>query len=415
MFKITKVTGREILDSRGTPTVEATVTLECGKKGIAAVPSGASTGSKEALELRDGDKKRYNGKGVTQAIENIICRIAPALEGEDASQQRKVDAVMIELDGTKEKKKLGANATLAVSLATARAAANALNVELFRYIGGVNARLMPIPMMNILNGGMHSDAPIDFQEFMIRPKGAPTFAEGLRYGAETFHALKSILADRSFATAVGDEGGFAPALPSIESAFECIIEAIELAGFKPGEDISLAIDCAASEFYDEKKHRYEYRKSHKTKSLTSAEQAAYLATLAKTFPIDSIEDGMSEFDVEGWQHLNALIGDKIQIVSDDLTVTNPSILKKMAKLKAANAILIKPNQIGTLSETLECIELAREFSWNTVISHRSGETCDTFIADLAVAVNAGQIKTGSLSRSERIAKYNRLLAIESEL
>lgn len=417
--EIAKVEAREILDSRGNPTVEATVTLESGAKGTAAVPSGASTGENEALELRDGDKHRYSGKGVLKAVRNVNEKIARAVRGFNALDQVALDRAMIELDGTKNKKNLGANAVLGVSLANARAAANELGLPLYRYLGGVNAKRLPVPMMNIINGGAHSDAPIDFQEFMIRPVGAPDFTEAVRYGAEVFHALKTVLRKKGCGTAVGDEGGFAPALNGTEEAFETILEAIRLAGFKAGRkceggEISLAVDCASSESYDKERKLYIYKKSN-SGSRDSGAQVDYLRKLVETYPIDSIEDGMAENDWAGWVALTAQLGAHIQLVGDDLLVTNVAYLKKAIERKAANAILVKVNQIGTLTETLDAVEMARNAGFAAVISHRSGETGDTTIADLAVATNAGQIKTGSLSRTDRVCKYNRLMAIAAEL
>ena len=416
MCKIEKIVAREVLDSRGNPTVEVDVTLECGVVGRAAVPSGASTGENEALELRDGDKSRYLGKGVLKAVENVNNVIAPALIGTCSLQQRAIDNKMIALDGTKTKSKLGANAILGVSLAVAKAAANYLDIPLYRYIGGTNTYTLPVPMMNIINGGSHSDAPIAFQEFMIRPVGAPSFKEGLRCGAEVFHALKKVLHDRGLSTAVGDEGGFAPALNGTEDALESIMKAIEMAGYKPGVDVTIALDCASSEFYN-KKDTYDYSKFEGANGAkrTSAEQAEYLAELVSKYPIDSIEDGMDENDWEGWKLLTDKIGDKCQLVGDDLFVTNVDFLKKGIELGCANSILIKVNQIGSLSETLDAIEMAHRAGYTSVTSHRSGETEDATIADIAVATNSGQIKTGSLSRSDRMAKYNQLLRIEEEL
>lgn len=412
---IDEIKGREILDSRGNPTVEVEVTLESGIKGIAAVPSGASTGENEAIELRDGDKGRYLGKGVLKAVENVNKIIAPELEGCSVFDQVAIDKKMIELDGTSTKSKLGANAILGVSLAVAKAAANYLELPLYRYIGGVNAKTLPVPMMNIINGGSHSDAPIAFQEFMIRPVGAPSFREALRYGAEVFHSLKKIFHDRGLSTAVGDEGGFAPTLKGTEDALESIIAAIEKAGYKPGVDVTIGLDCAASEFY--KDGIYDYSKFEGATGVkrTSAQQADYLAELAAKYPIDSIEDGMAEGDWDGWVALTQKLGDKIQLVGDDLFVTNVEYLKKGIELGAANSILIKVNQIGTLTETLDAIEMAHRAGYTSVTSHRSGETEDATIADIAVATNSGQIKTGSLSRSDRMAKYNQLLRIEEEL
>ncbi|MDH8700739.1 enolase [Dysgonomonadaceae bacterium PH5-43] len=415
-MEIVKIVGREILDSRGNPTVEVDVHLASGFIGRAAVPSGASTGENEALELRDGDKKRYLGKGVLKAVENINNVIAPALVGTSVLEQRAIDNAMIALDGTKTKSKLGANAILGVSLACAKAAAEYLQVPLYRYIGGTNTYTLPVPMMNIINGGSHSDAPIAFQEFMIRPVGAPSFKEGLRCGAEVFHALKKVLHDRNLSTAVGDEGGFAPALNGTEDALESIIQAIKNAGYEPGKDVTIALDCAASEFYD-KKSVYDYSKFEGANGAkrTSAEQVEFLAGLVAKYPIDSIEDGMDEGDWEGWKLLTEKIGDKCQLVGDDLFVTNVEFLKKGIELGCANSILIKVNQIGSLSETLDAIEMAHRAGYTSVTSHRSGETEDATIADIAVATNSGQIKTGSLSRSDRMAKYNQLLRIEEEL
>ena len=414
-MKIDKIIAREILDSRGNPTVEVDVVLENGVMGRAAVPSGASTGENEALELRDGDKGRYGGKGTLQAVANVNNVIAPALVGRSAFGQRDIDDAMIALDGTPNKSTLGANAILGVSLAVARAAAKALDMPLYRYIGGVNAHEMPVPMMNIINGGAHSDAPIAFQEFMIRPVGAATFREGLRMGAEVFHALKGVLKEQGLSTAVGDEGGFAPALASTEAALDSIMEAIRRAGYEPGSDVTIALDCAASEFY--KDGRYDYTRFEGNKGVirSSAEQVEYLAELVEKYPIDSIEDGMSENDWEGWTNLTTGIGNRCQLVGDDLFVTNVRYLAEGIRRGCANSILVKVNQIGTLSETLDAIEMAQRNGYTTVISHRSGETEDTTIADIAVATNSGQIKTGSLSRSDRMAKYNQLLRIEEEL
>ena len=417
---ISNVVGREILDSRGNPTVEVEITLECGAKGLAAVPSGASTGENEALELRDGDKGRYLGKGVLKAVENVNTVIAKEIIGMDASNQVALDAALLALDGTKTKSKLGANAMLGVSLAAAKAAANALDVPLYRYIGGANAKTLPVPMMNIINGGSHSDAPIAFQEFMIRPIGAPSFREGLRMGAEVFHSLKKVLHKRGLSTAVGDEGGFAPALDGTEDALNSIIEAIKNAGYKPGRkedggDVSIALDCAASEFYADGIYDYSKFEGATGAKRTSEEQAAFLAELVEKFPIDSIEDGMDEGDWDGWVALTEKLGGKCQLVGDDLFVTNVEYLKKGIELGAANSILIKVNQIGTLTETLDAIEMAHRAGYTSVTSHRSGETEDATIADIAVATNSGQIKTGSLSRSDRMAKYNQLLRIEEEL
>ncbi|MCC8145600.1 MAG: phosphopyruvate hydratase [Bacteroidales bacterium] len=415
-MEIVKIVGREVLDSRGNPTVEVDVHLASGFVGRAAVPSGASTGENEALELRDGDKKRYLGKGVLKAVENINNVIAPELIGMSVLEQRAIDKKMIELDGTKTKSKLGANAILGVSLAVAKAAAEYLQIPLYRYIGGTNTYTLPVPMMNIINGGSHSDAPIAFQEFMIRPVGASSFKEGLRCGAEVFHALKKVLHDRGLSTAVGDEGGFAPALNGTEDALESILQAIKNAGYEPGKDVTIALDCASSEFFD-KKSIYDYSKFEGANGAkrTSAEQAEYLAQLVSKYPIDSIEDGMDENDWDGWKLLTEKIGDKCQLVGDDLFVTNVDFLKKGIELGCANSILIKVNQIGSLSETLDAIEMAHRAGYTSVTSHRSGETEDATIADIAVATNSGQIKTGSLSRSDRMAKYNQLLRIEEEL
>ena len=411
---ITKIFAREILDSRGNPTIEVDVGVESGALGRAAIPSGASTGEHEAWELRDGDKSRFGGKGVKKAVANVNEEIAPALKGWDARDQRKIDNKLIELDGTPNKKHLGANALLGVSLAVAHAAAAAENLSLFRYLGGPEARVLPVPMMNILNGGAHSDAPIDFQEFMIVPRGAPAFSEALRYGAEVFHALKSVLKDRHLSTAIGDEGGFAPQLDSAEDALESIATAIKKAGYKLGEQIFIALDPAASEFYDSENGVYVFRKSDGSKK-TAEELIEYYADLCARFPIISIEDGCAEDDWAGWKKLTAQLGDKIQLVGDDVFVTNVEFLRKGIAEHVANSILIKVNQIGTLTETLATIDLAKENNYSTVISHRSGETEDATIADIAVATNAGQIKTGSLSRSDRMAKYNQLLRIEEEL
>ena len=412
---IDEIKGREILDSRGNPTVEVEVTLESGIKGIAAVPSGASTGENEAIELRDGDKGRYLGKGVLKAVENVNKIIAPEIEGFSVFDQVAIDKKMIELDGTSTKSKLGANAILGVSLAVAKAAANYLELPLYRYIGGVNAKTLPVPMMNIINGGSHSDAPIAFQEFMIRPVGAPSFREALRYGAEVFHNLKKIFHDRGLSTAVGDEGGFAPTLKGTEDALESIIAAIEKAGYKPGVDVTIGLDCASSEFYKDGIYNYAKFEGEGGAKRTSAQQADYLAELVAKYPIDSIEDGMAEGDWDGWVALTKKLGDKCQLVGDDLFVTNVEYLKKGIELGAANSILIKVNQIGTLTETLDAIEMAHRAGYTSVTSHRSGETEDATIADIAVATNSGQIKTGSLSRSDRMAKYNQLLRIEEEL
>ena len=414
-MKISKITGREILDSRGNPTVEVEVVLESGVMGRASVPSGASTGEHEALELRDGDALRYNGKGVTQAVEHINTIIAPQLLGWSVLEQRAIDRKMIELDGTSAKSRLGANAILGVSLAVAHAAAAYLNIPLYRYIGGSNTYVMPVPMMNIINGCSHSDAPVAFQEFMIRPVGAPTFREGLRMGAEVFHALKKVLHSRGLSTAVGDEGGFAPALNGTEDALKSILEAIRLAGYEPGQDITIGMDCASSEFYKDGLYDYTVFEGEKGERRTSDQQVDFLEQLIEKYPVDSIEDGMSENDWEGWKKLTERIGHRCQLVGDDLFVTNVDFLSKGITLGCANAILIKVNQIGTLSETLDAIEMAHRHGYATVTSHRSGETEDTTIADIAVATNSGQIKTGSMSRSDRMAKYNQLLRIEEEL
>ena len=411
---ITKTLAREILDSRGNPTIEVDVRLEGGAFGRAAVPSGASTGEHEAWELRDGDKKRYGGKGVLRAVATVNEKIAPALKGSDARDQAKIDNRLIELDGTPNKKNLGANALLGVSLAVAHAAAVAENVSLFRYLGGADARVLPVPMMNILNAGAHSDAPIDFQEFMIMPKGAPTFSEGLRYGAEVFHALKSVLKDRHLSTNVGDEGGFAPQLKSADDALESIARAVEQAGYKLGDQIFIALDPASSEFYDRKKNAYVFKKSDGSQK-SADELVQYYVDLCARFPIISIEDGCAENDWDGWKKLTASLGKKIQLVGDDLFVTNVKFLQKGIDEHVANSILIKVNQIGTLTETMATIDLAKKNNYTAVISHRSGETEDTTIADIAVATNAGQIKTGSLCRTDRMAKYNQLLRIAEEL
>lgn len=416
MSKIEKIVAREVLDSRGNPTVEVDVILESGVIGRAAVPSGASTGENEAIELRDGDKGRYLGKGVLKAVANVNDVIAPALVGISAMQQRAIDKIMIALDGTKTKSNLGANAILGVSLAVAKAAAEYLGLPLYRYIGGTNTFTLPVPMMNIINGGSHSDAPIAFQEFMIRPVGATSFREGLRMGAEVFHALKKVLHDRHLSTAVGDEGGFAPNLAGgTEDALETILKAIELAGYKPGVDVMIGLDCASSEFFKGGIYDYSKFEGPNGAKRTSAEQADYLAELVAKYPIDSIEDGMGEGDWDGWKLLTEKIGDKCQLVGDDLFVTNVDYLKKGIELGCANSILIKVNQIGSLSETLDAIEMAHRAGYTSVTSHRSGETEDATIADIAVATNSGQIKTGSLSRSDRMAKYNQLLRIEEEL
>ena len=420
MGLIANIHGREIIDSRGNPTIEVDVELESGIIGRAAVPSGASTGENEALELRDGDKSRFLGKGVLKAVENVNKVIAPALIGLHSTDQVKIDQIMIAMDGTKTKSKLGANAMLGVSLAVAKAAAEYSGLPLYRYIGGANAKTLPIPMMNIINGGSHSDAPIAFQEFMIRPIGAKTFSESIRMGAEVFHSLKDVLHKRNLSTAVGDEGGFAPALDGTEDALNSIITAIKNAGYKPGRledggEISIALDCAASEFFKNEIYDYSLFEGANGAKRTRAEQVAYLTELVDKFPIDSIEDGFHEEDWDGWVMLNKAIGDRCQLVGDDLFVTNVDYLQKGIELDAANSILIKVNQIGTLTETLDAIEMAHRAGYTSVTSHRSGETEDSTIADIAVATNSGQIKTGSMSRSDRMAKYNQLLRIEEEL
>jgi len=411
---IQKTRAREILDSRGNPTVEVDVQLEGGACGRAAVPSGASTGEHEAWELRDGDKKRYGGKGVLRAVANVNEKIGPAIKSWDVCDQAKIDNRMIEMDGSPNKKNLGANALLGVSLAVAHAAAAAQRVPLFRYLGGDQAKVLPVPMMNILNGGAHSDAPIDFQEFMIVPRGAPTFAEGLRYGAEVFHALKGVLKERHLSTNVGDEGGFAPQLQSANDALDSIAVAVKKAGYSLGKDIFIALDPASSEFFDHEQKLYVFKKADGSKR-TAAELVEYYADLCARFPIVSIEDGCAENDWDGWKKLTTRLGDQIQLVGDDLFVTNTERLSRGINEGIANAILIKLNQIGSVTETIDAIELARKAGYNSIISHRSGETEDTFIADLAVATAAGQIKTGSASRTDRIAKYNQLLRIEEEL
>ena len=423
-MKIQKIVAREVLDSRGFPSVEVDVTLENGVLGRASVPSGASTGENEALELRDGDKARYGGKGTLKAVENVNKVIAPALVGHCVLDQRGIDNLMLQLDGTKTKSKLGANAILGVSLAVAKAAAAGLGLPLYRYIGGTNTFTLPVPMMNIINGGAHSDAPIAFQEFMIRPVGAPSEKEGIRMGAEVFHALAKLLKKRGLSTAVGDEGGFAPKFDGIEDALDSIIQAIKDAGYEPGKDVKIAMDCAASEFAvcEDGKWFYDYRqlkngmpKDPNGKKLSADEQIAYLEHLITKYPIDSIEDGLDENDWENWVKLTSTIGDRCQLVGDDLFVTNVKFLEKGIKMGAANSILIKVNQIGSLTETLEAIEMAHRHGYTTVTSHRSGETEDTTIADIAVATNSGQIKTGSMSRTDRMAKYNQLIRIEEEL
>jgi enolase len=411
MTAIIDIIGRQILDSRGNPTVEVDVVLEDGSMGRAAVPSGASTGAHEAVELRDGDKSRYLGKSVLKAVEAVNVAIAEALVAMDAEDQTAIDQAMIELDGTPNKSKLGANAILGVSLAVAKAAADASGLPLYRYVGGTSARVLPVPMMNIVNGGAHADNPIDFQEFMIMPVGAPSFAEGLRMGAEVFHTLKKALHDAGHNTNVGDEGGFAPNLKSAEAALDFVMAAIEKAGYRPGEDIALALDCAATEFF--KDGSYVYEGERKTRDPKA--QAKYLAKLVAGYPIVSIEDGMAEDDWEGWKALTDAVGAKCQLVGDDLFVTNVTRLSQGVKAKTANSILVKVNQIGTLTETLAAVEMAQRAGYTAVMSHRSGETEDATIADLAVATNCGQIKTGSLARSDRTAKYNQLLRIEEEL
>ena len=414
-MKILEIRGREILDSRGNPTIEAEVILENGVIGRASVPSGASTGENEALELRDGDKHRYGGKGVSKAVANINDRIAPLLYGANVFEQRNLDRLMLELDGTPTKRNLGANAILGVSLAIARAAAKACDMPLYRYIGGTNAHVLPIPMMNLLNGGRHSDAPIAFQEFMIRPIGAHTMRQAVQMGAEVFSALKNVLKKRGYSAGVGDEGGFAPALRGTEEALDVLVQAIETAGYAPGKDITLALDCAASEYHRDGVYDYTLFEGPQGYKRTSEEQVYYLERLIDFYPIDSIEDGMGENDWEGWAILTQRIGDRCQLVGDDLFVTNVKYLSKGIERNCANSVLVKVNQIGTLTETLDTIELARRNGYTTIISHRSGETEDTTIADIAVAVNAGQIKTGSMSRSDRTAKYNQLMRIEEEL
>ena len=414
-MNISEIKGREILDSRGNPTIEAEVILENGAVGRASVPSGASTGENEALELRDGDKRRYNGKGVAKAVTNINERIAPVLRGCNVFDQRGLDRMMLELDGTPTKCNLGANAILGVSLAIARAAAKACGMPLYRYIGGVNAHVLPVPMMNLLNGGRHSDAPVAFQEFMIRPIGADSIRRAVQMGAEVFSALKSVLKEHGYSTGVGDEGGFAPELKGAEEALDILVHAIKTAGYTPGTDITLALDCAASEYHRDGVYDYTLFEGSKGKKRTSAEQVDYLERLIERYPIDSIEDGMGENDWEGWAMLTERIGNRCQLVGDDLFVTNVKYLGKGIELNCANSVLVKVNQIGTLTETLDTIEMARRNGYTTIISHRSGETEDTTIADIAVALNAGQIKTGSMSRSDRTAKYNQLIRIEEEL
>ncbi|MGC2424705.1 MAG: phosphopyruvate hydratase [Nitrospirota bacterium] len=412
MGEIADVFAREILDSRGNPTIEVEVILETGAMGRASVPSGASTGKREALELRDGDKKRYMGKGVRKAVENVNDEIGPQLMGLESSEQAFIDKIMVEMDGTENKGKLGANAILGVSLAVAKASAEEAGQPLYRYIGGVNAKEMPVPMMNILNGGAHADNNVDIQEFMVMPVGAKNFTDAVRIGAEVFHSLKSVLKAKGYNTAVGDEGGFAPNVKSNEEAVEMVLAGIEKAGYKPGKDVMIALDAAASEFYE--KGAYVFKKSDKSKK-SSDDMIKFYETWVKKYPIISLEDGLAEGDWEGWKNLTAALGKKIQIVGDDIFVTNPKILKKGIEQGIANSILIKLNQIGTLTETLDTIEMAKKAGYTNVISHRSGETEDTTLADLAVATNAGQIKTGSLSRTDRVAKYNQLIRIEEEL
>jgi enolase len=413
MSTIYKIEAREVLDSRGNPTVEVDVTLAGGAVGRAAVPSGASTGEHEAIELRDGDKKRYLGKGVSKAVENVRKKIFPALEGVDALDQLTVDRIMLDLDGTETKSKLGANAILAVSMATAKAASDALGTPLFKYLGGPNAKVLPVPMANVINGGAHSDAPIDFQEFMIMPHGLPTFSEGLRAITEIFHALKSVLKKRGLSTAVGDEGGFAPKLDSVEDAIESILQAVKIAGYKEGKQIFLALDVASSEFYN-KDDTYTFKKST-GKTITGDELVDFYVKLCKQYPIVSIEDGCAESDWKNWKTLTDKLGDRVQLVGDDLFVTNVKFLKQGIDTGTANSILVKVNQIGSLTETFDAVELAQTSGYTAVLSHRSGETEDATIADIAVATNCGQIKTGSLSRSDRLAKYNQLLRIEQLL
>ncbi len=414
MTEIVAIRAREVLDSRGNPTVEADVIVESGALGRAIVPSGASTGEHEAVELRDGDKSVYMGKGVLQAVENVETIIGPELEGMDAMNQRLIDQTMIALDGTPNKGRLGANAILAVSMACARATAQTLEVPLYRYLGGINACTLPTPMLNVLNGGAHADSNVDFQEFMIMPVGAERFSDALRWSAETFHTLKGVLKKKGYNTAVGDEGGFAPSLTSNDEAVDLILEAIQLAGYTPGEQIAIALDPASSEFYDKEKKRYIFKKSDK-RELTSEQMADYWADWVKRYPIVSIEDGLAEDDWAGWRYMTDQLGQKIQLVGDDLFVTNSKRVQRGIDEGVANSILIKVNQIGTVTETLEAIELGRRYGYTSIMSHRSGESEDTFIADLAVATGVGQIKTGSVSRTDRIAKYNQLLRIEEEL
>lgn len=414
-MKINKIFAREILDSRGNPTIEATVMTENGYVGTASVPSGASTGEHEAHELRDGIASRYFGKGVLKAVSNVNDIIAPELVGHSVFEQTAIDRIMIELDGTPDKSRLGANAILAVSLAVAKAASACLKTPLYRYLGAPNSNVLPVPMMNIMNGGSHSDSPVAFQEFMIRPVGAESFSEGLRIGAEVFHTLKKILKEKGLSTAVGDEGGFAPELSGVDEALSLIVKAIEKAGYLPGQDVTIALDCASSEFYLDGYYDYTKFEGKDAMVLNRESQIEYLKELVRKYPIDSIEDGMSENDWEGWKMLTEQLGDRCQLVGDDLFVTNVNFLAQGIRNNCGNAILIKLNQIGTLTETLEAIAMAQRHGYKAIVSHRSGETEDTFIADLAVATDCGQIKTGSLSRSERIAKYNRLLRIEEEL
>lgn len=414
-MKIQSIKAREILDSRGNPTVEVDVILDSGKMGRAAVPSGASTGTNEALELRDGDPERYSGKGVLKAVDNVNGIIAPKIIGIRADRQEYIDEMLLQLDGTTNKSNLGANAMLGVSLAVAKAAAAEYGMPLFRYIGGINACDVPVPMMNIINGGSHSDSPIAFQEFMIRPIGAESMAEAVQMGAEIFHALKGIFKKRGLSTAVGDEGGFAPVLKGVNDALDAIMEAIKKAGYEPGEDVTIALDCASSEFYKDGVYDYSVFEGPEGKKLSAKEQIAYLKELCETYPIDSIEDGMAENDWEGWKMLTDELGEDVQLVGDDLFVTNVEYLEKGIAMGCANAILIKLNQIGTLTETLDAVRMAQQAGYEAIISHRSGETEDSTIADIAVATNAGQIKTGSMSRTDRMAKYNQLLRIEEIL
>ena len=414
MSIIIDVYAREVMDSRGNPTIEVEVRTDCGAFGRAIVPSGASTGSREALELRDGDKKRFNGKGVLQAVDNVNEIIAEAVIGMDVTDQNGIDQIMIELDGTKDKSKLGANAILGVSLAVAHAAADEVGLPLYKYLGGFNGKVLPVPMMNVINGGSHADSSVDFQEYMIMPVSAPSINEAIRMGAEVFHALKKVLKDAGHVTAVGDEGGFAPNLPSNEAPLEELMKAITAAGYKPGKDIMLAMDVAASEFYDEKTKRYVLKKSAGGEK-TTEEMIAFYEELVGKYPIVSIEDGLAESDWDGWKLLTDKLGKKVQLVGDDLFVTNPEILKKGIEMGVANSILIKVNQIGTLTETFDAMEMAKRAGYTAVVSHRSGETEDTTISDIAVAFNAGQIKTGSMSRTDRLAKYNQLIRIADDL